>query len=458
MKIKKKVSAMFKRSIWNSLMAWKNSQKHKPLILRGARQVGKTTIVNEFGKVFDNYLYYNLEQHENAQLFEAFIPLDDLINLLFARRRKTKKVGSTLLFIDEIQNSPKAISMLRYFYENHPEIHVIAAGSLLENIVDVKESFPVGRVEYLALHPCSFREFLMALDRDDLLYFIDNPSSSISMHQELMSLFNQYTIIGGMPEVVQEYAIKRDIFAIDSIYRSLLQSYQDDVEKYVKGNKLTDVVRYILKQGWQFAGQIITLGNFGNSSYNAKDVGNAFRLLEKAMLLEMVYPTTATEIPAMPELKRMPKLIWFDTGLVNFAAGVRTEIIGALDIMDVWKGHIAEQIVAQELLTLNDYIDQERCFWIKAGGGGSAEIDFIWRNGAQLVPIEVKAGHNSHLRSIHSFIDASKVSVAVRVWSGPYSIDNVCTTIKKKPFRLINLPFYLVGNIDRIVNEQPLTS
>ena len=171
------------------------------------------------------------------------------------------------------------------------------------------------------------------------------------------------------------------------------------------------------------------------------------------MLLELVYPATNTEIPLMPEIKRQPKLIWLDTGLVNYAAGVRNEIIEAKDILDVWKGRIAEHVVAQELLTLNNKIGQRRQFWTKGNGGESAEVDFMWTVDSILIPIEVKAGRNSLLRSLHSFIDASSSSVALRVWSGPLSVDEVKTTIKKKPFKLINLPFYLVGNMETIIRK-----
>lgn len=444
---------MFKRYVLLELERWRNDELRKPLVLRGPRQVGKTTVVNEFGKSFANYLYYNLEDAADRAVLEMQLPMDGLVSLLFARRNTMRRHGQTLLFIDEIQNSPQTIARLRYFYEQCPDLHVIAAGSLLENLVDMKVSFPVGRVEYMALRPCSFREFLGALGKENLLYFIDNPSLSHVCHDELMSFFNQYTIVGGMPEIVQRYAMHRDVLAMDSTYESLLQSYRDDVEKYVRGSKLTEVVRFILSYGWAMAGQIVTLGRFGGSEYNAREVGEAFRLLEKAMVAELVYPSTAVNVPAIPEQKRMPKLLWFDTGLVNYATGVRKEVIGAMDIMDAWRGHVAEQIVAQELLAMNNKVGQRRSFWMKSGGGGSAEVDFTWMVDSRIIPIEVKSGHNSRLRSIHSFIDKSNTDVAVRVWSQPYSVDEVKTSINGKPFRLINLPFYMVCNVENIVKS-----
>ena len=442
---------MFRRNIISKLEAWKQDERHKPLILRGARQVGKTTVVNEFGALFDNYLYFNLERNENVKLFEMEIPLDDLVNMLFASLGKPQQKGTTLIFIDEIQNSSKTIALLRYFYEQRPDLYVIAAGSLLENLVDVKVSFPVGRVQYLALRPCSYYEFLGALGKNNLLIILSQKAEyTVAFHEQLMHLFNQYTIIGGMPEAVQQYADTQDVVAIEDIYETLVQAYKDDSEKYVRGNKLTDVVRFILSYGWAFSGETITLGNFANSGYKSREVGEAFRLLEKAMLLELVYPMSSTQMPIIPETKRMPKLIWFDTGLVNYQAGIRREIIGSTEMVDSWRGHIAEQITAQELLTMEDRVGQHRSFWAKPNNG--AEVDFVFVHNSKLYPIEVKSGTNAHLRSLQSFMDNSDIDIAIRIWSKPYSADRVKTP-KGKEFRLINLPFYLIGRLHQVLDE-----
>lgn len=442
---------MFRRKVISKLEAWRQDEHHKPLILRGARQVGKTTIVNQFGESFQNYLYFNLEIQENVHLLEMDIPLSSLVQLMFARLGVSPKEGDTLIFIDEIQNSPKTIARLRYFYEQRPDLYIIAAGSLLENLVDVKVSFPVGRVQYLAMRPCSFCEFLEAIGNGSLLNVISqNWEYASPFHNELMHLFNQYTIVGGMPEAVQKYAETGDVLALDDIYETLIQSYKDDSEKYVKGNKLTDVVRFLLTYGWAFAGETITLGNFANSGYKSREVAEAFRLLEKAMLLELIYPVSSTQIPAIPETRRRPKLVWFDTGLVNYQAGVRQEIIGSTEMVDSWRGHIAEQVVAQELQALDDRVSSRRSFWARANNG--AEVDFIITYKSKIYPVEVKSGTNAHLRSLQVFIDNSPADIAVRVWSNPFSVDNL-TTPNGKQFRLINLPFYLIWRIDSILQS-----
>lgn len=441
---------MFKRTIISQLAHWMDDPHRKPLILRGARQVGKTTVIHEFGRQFENYLYLNLERQEANALFELALPLKDILPLIFAHCGLQRKNGRTLLFIDEIQNSAKAVASLRYFYEELPEIYVIAAGSLLENLVDVHVSFPVGRVQYMALRPCSFQEFLGAIGEEALLPVLKQPNVTVAFHERLLALFNIYTLIGGMPEVVQRYAEQRDIIALNTIYETLLQGYRDDVEKYTKGNTLTSVVRFLLKEGWGKAGQTITLGGFSGSSYNAREVGEAFRLLEKAMILELVYPTTATDVPAISELKRTPKLIWLDTGLVNYAAQVQKQVLGTKDIMDAWRGMIAEHIVAQELLALTDKVSQKRNFWVR--GNTSAEVDFVWVQDSMIYPIEVKSGHNAHLRSLHSFLERSSQTTGVRVWSQPYSVDTIKTP-NGKVCKLVNLPFYLIGELEEILRE-----
>ena len=179
----------------------------------------------------------------------------------------------------------------------------------------------------------------------------------------------------------------------------------------------------------------------------------AFNILEKAFILHLVYPVTAMHAPALPALKRAPKLMWLDTGLVNFAANIQTEVLHDRTLMDTWQGAIAEHIVAQQLQVLLDeqYISDLH-FWVRDKQGSNAETDFVWQKGTQIIPVEVKCGKNAHLRSLHSFMDLSGGDLAVRIWSGPYSIDDV-KTVAGKSFRLINLPFYYLGILPKILSS-----
>ena len=446
---------MFKRDVIYSLEKWVKKTPHKPLVLRGARQVGKTTVVNQFGEQFDNYLYVNLEDKTLNKMFNDALNVSDLLTDLFANCGKTRQKGSTLLFIDEIQCSPAAVAMLRYFYEQLPDVHVVAAGSLLESLIDRHISFPVGRVEYMAMRPCSFREFLTATGNNPLRERIaENHSSSVSFHQKLISAFNRYALIGGMPEVVNAYIENQDLMSLNSIYDTLLQGYRDDIEKYASNHTQSNIIRYIINNGWAEAGRAITLNHFAGSEYRSREVGESLRTMEKAMLLELAYPVTQTQLPILPDHNKSPKLLWLDTGLVNYSAHVQKEVFGASDLLDVWRGSIAEQVAGQELLTLSNSVGEHRNFWVRNKKNSNAEVDFVYQFDSQLIPIEVKSGHNSHLRSLHSFADNSEsCPLAVRIWSEPLSVNDV-KTVNGKTFKLINLPFYLIGFLPEILKKE----
>lgn len=444
---------MFRRSAIDWLNTWKTKENRKPLVVRGARQVGKTSLVEEFGKQFDLFLSFNLEKSEDLALFQCELPVKELFELLLAMRNRKKSRGTTLLFIDEIQNSPYAIKLLRYFYEEMPEIHVIAAGSLLETMLNRQLSFPVGRVEYIALRPCTFVEFLGALGETALEEMVKNVAVPEPLHAKAMSLFNKYTLIGGMPQAVADYANNRDLVALDSVYQSLLTGYRDDVEKYKSSEMSRNVLRYIISHGWNFAAERITFERFGNSNYKSREVGDAFRTLQKAMLLELVYPTTETQLPLTCDLRKRPKLLWLDTGLVNYSAGVQSELLGKEDINDAWRGRIAEHIVGQEILGQDNVFLSERSFWVREARNTQAELDYLYNSRRfGLVPIEVKSGTNARLKSLQLFMEESVGRVAFRFWSLPFSSDTIRLDSGKE-YKLYNLPYYYAGQLEKVLEN-----
>ena len=441
---------MIYRTALQHLEKWAKSPEHKPLIIRGARQVGKTTLINQFSEEFDNYLYLNLDRKRDCSLFvEDDIPT--LIDRIHIHCRKQKSDGKTLLFIDEIQNSPEAVRLLRYFREEAPSLFVVAAGSLLETLIDTHVSFPVGRVEYMALRPCSFLEFLNGIGEEYDVEVIKGLAGD-AIHERLMNHFLNYVLVGGMPEAIMKYSERRDVLAVNQIYSTFLNAYSDDVQKYAQNKTMAAVIRHILRQGWAYAAEPISFNNFAESNYRSREMGEAFRTIERALLLELVYPITAEQIPLMPNLRRKPKLMWLDTGLANYYAGVRSEIFNVDDIMSVWKGRIAEHIVAQELVSGNFEFGIRRNYWVRDKEGASSEVDLVYQFGNNVIPVEVKSGTNSKLRSLHQFIDRAPHDIAVRVWTGRYSVDNV-KTLAGKPFRLVNLPFYYVGQLDRVLSR-----
>lgn len=445
--------SVIQRESLKSLSDWKNSDYRKPLILRGARQVGKTTLVCEFAKTYNVFLHLNLEKDSDRELFERYNNVFELIRAIFMLKQQKYTEKSVLIFIDEIQNSQKAVAILRYFYEEANNFHVIVAGSLLETIADLRKiSFPVGRVQYMAVRPCSFVEFLNGIGQTFDIPYIKQQEVNEIVHDRVMKLFREYTLVGGMPSAIVKYAKKRDILAVSDIYETLVQAYKDDVEKYTSSPTMVKVIRSILTSGWAMAGESISFEGFGGTSYKSREMGEAFQTIQKAMLLELVYPSSETELPIMPNMRRRPKLLWLDTGLVNYASGVQGDVFSVNDINDVWRGRIAEHIVAQELLTLNENVSASRSYWRNNVNGSEAEVDFLYNHKGMLVPIEVKSGHNAKLKSLHMFMEKSKLDFAIRVWSNPYSIDNIKTSTGKE-FRLINIPFYYVGQLDKVLNR-----
>lgn len=442
---------MINRNAFTDLEQWAESEDRKPLILRGARQVGKTTLVNEFSKKFDVFLSLNLDKHEDHLLFEQYASIEILTDAIYRHCKKQKKQGRTLLFIDEIQSSPKAVAILRYFYEEMNQLHVICAGSLLESLIDKHISFPVGRVEYLAIRPCSFLEFLNGIGEDFDFDLVNNLNVS-NVHNRVIALFTNFTIVGGMPAAINKYAVKRDVLAVDKIYESLLNAYIDDVEKYARNESLGQIIRHILKNGWSFASERITFERFGNSNYKSREVSEAFHTIEKAMLLELVYPVTSAQIPMLTSTSHRPKLVWIDTGLVNYIAGVRESLFSVTDVMDAWRGRIAEQIVAQELLSCKWQVSAHRQFWERNKTQSTAEVDWVIQYKNWAIPIEVKSGHNAKLKSLHIYMEEAPHDIAVRVWSQPLSVDLVKTP-KGKEFKLINVPFYYVCLLEKVLEK-----
>lgn len=442
---------MINRKLISYLRKWKNEEDRKPLVLRGARQVGKTTLVNEFAKDFEVYLRLNLDKAADRQLFEDYGEINTLISAVYLLNGQLKRDVPTLLFIDEIQNSPRAVAMLRYFYEEASWLYVIAAGSLLESLINRTISFPVGRVEYLAVHPCSFTEFLNGIGET----FDENLVESLqaeAVHSRVMQQFRNFAIVGGMPAVIKKYAQMHDVLACDKVYDSLLTSYSDDVEKYAHTDTLIQVVRFLIAEGWRYAGSTISFERFGGSNYRSREVGEAFRLLEKTMLLELVYPTTSSQLPILSARSRKPKLIWLDGGIANYVAGVRKELFSATDIQDIWRGMLAEQIVAQELIAHATSVNKHRQFWVREKTSSSAEVDFVIGYNGLVIPVEVKSGTNSKLKSLHLFMDEAPHDVAVRIWSNPLQVDTVKTT-RGKTFRLINVPFYYVCVLEKVLEK-----
>lgn len=444
---------MFKRKLTEKLRDWKKASNRKPLILRGARQVGKTTLVKMFSSDFDHFIHLNLDKSDDRKIFEKNDSIEKILQILFLKENISPAPESKILiFIDEIQNSPDAVKLLRYFYEQANHLFVIAAGSLLESILDNHISFPVGRVEYLILRPFSFEEYIMAKHENRAHEAYNEIPFPDYGHDKLTDLFKEYCLTGGMPEAVKSYIEKKDFVELTPVYDNLITGYMDDIEKYSKNEKQTKIIRHIIYNAFKLAGERIKFEGFADSNYKSKDISECFRILEKTFLLSLVYPVTGTRVPIIENRRKSPKLHILDTGLLINFAGIRAEILSSNLTDNIFGGKIAEHITGQEILSSKPSILAKNNFWIKEKKQSNAEVDFVLQSGSLLIPIEVKSGKTGRLRSLMEYIDLCPHNYAVRIYSGEFSIEKV-KTLKGKEFKLLNLPFYLAGKTQEYINK-----
>ncbi len=440
---------MFERDILLEMKKWREKDTRKPLILRGARQVGKTTVVRQFSEEFREFIYLNLELPEDRKPFEQFSNFESLLqSLFFLKNKSLAERSNTLVFIDEIQEVPDALQQLRYFFEEAPDIPVIAAGSMLESLFNPNISFPVGRVEYLVIQPASFREFLGAIGETAALQQVLTIPAASFAHDALLKLFRTYCLIGGMPEIVAHYAAHKDLTALTSIYESLLVSYLDDVEKYAHRTSQIEYIRHAIRASFAEAGKRIKFQHFGNSSYKSREMGEALRALEKALLIHLVYPQTSPVLPLLPDLSKSPRLHVLDTGMLNYFVGLQQEILGTSDLNSLYQGLVIEHIVGQELLACQYSSLHGLSFWIREKATSSAEVDYLFRYKEKLVPVEVKSGATGTLRSLALFMDMAPHNIAIRLYAGEILISTI-TTSGGKTVHLLNLPYYLVSQIEK---------
>lgn len=451
-----------KRDAEQNLRDWYRGSGRKPLVIRGARQVGKSTLVRNFAR--DNgidLVEINLER--NRRLNDLFTA-QDLTGICreieVITDRSLSPPRKKLLFLDEIQATPAAIPCLRYFYEDMPELPVVSAGSLLEFVL-AKHSFemPVGRIEYLFLGPMTFEEYLVAHGQQRLLDHISGfawgASFSDAAHDRLLSAMRDFFIIGGMPEAVQKSAEGEGLERVLDVQASICETYQDDFAKYARDSQLAllqNVFRYVPVN----AGAKVKYSNI-DPHLQARQVRDAIDLLVKAGILYKVTHCDASGMPLNATVNpRHFKLYFLDVGLQNFLCGTRhltAETIKTMDFIN--KGNIAEQFVAQHL----HFGGRANCmpalfYWLREGKSRNAEVDFLAVNADGVLPVEVKAGQSGTLKSLHQFVLHKKVCRAVRFDLNKPSMQKVacCTPgtddITGIAFTLVSLPLYMVHRSD----------
>jgi hypothetical protein len=430
------------RTALHDLIKWKQSKSRKPLILRGARQVGKTTLVNQFSTEYSQYIYLNLERPDHIHFFDSLNTIKEIVESLFLKFELQPDYSNTLLFIDEIQESPKTIALLRYFYEDIPELNVISAGSLLEFSLQHVKSFPVGRVSFMYLFPLNFEEFLNALDKKIAIKAFNQVPISDIAQDTLFDLFHLYALVGGMPEVVKMYIQTNSFVGLTEIYTSIWETYKSDVRKYAKSSTEEKVITHIIGSAYNFLDQRVTFQNFGNSNYKSREVGEAFRSLDDAKVIQLIYPSTSVDFPVIPDFRKKPRLQFLDIGLVNHGLNIQHELIGMKDLSNAYKGALIPQLLTQELISTNKFSYHKPNFWVREKKQSSAEVDLVIPFRGLLIPVEIKSGPIGKLRSLHQFMDSCPHGYAVRMYAGKFEI-HTATTTNGKEFKLLNLPYFL---------------
>ena len=440
---------MFNRNIEAEFKNWIKSPIRKPLIVRGARQVGKTSVIRKFGQEnFDQVIEINLEKKDQLVVFDKAISVEDFLKRISIFFDKNAVPGSSLLFIDEIQESKNIMELLRFFSEEKPQLHIMAAGSLLEAKIDKSWLMPVGRIDYKYIYPMTFFEYLEAKGKTALLQSLNNIKLGDSYDFEDLAsdLFKDYIVIGGMPEVVNSYINTGSYDEVKTILNRLHIAYIDDIRKYSRSNSENKYLEQVIEYGARVAGSLFKYENFGGSSYRSREMAQAVRTVEKVMLLRQVMAFSSARLPIIPKSKRPKKMIWLDIGLVNFINNAYKEIIA-----DEYKGKIMEQVVGQSLIAGGIHKQTDLYYWAKNRTEGSAEVDFCIQHGSKLIGIEVKSGNVLKMRSLFSMGSSDKGIILVRISWDSLKVETYRFSGCK--YKLLSIPFYLVDRLPELIDQ-----
>ncbi len=434
------------RTAYEALLQWKKSTRRKPLLLQGARQVGKTWLINHFGKKeYQDYVYLNFEQNPNLRsLFTgALSPKSILQNIsLFLGRKITAE--NTLICFDEIQVAPEAITSLKYFQEQASAYHLIAAGSLLGVSVGKPSSFPVGKVNFMTLYPLSFKEYLQAIGEELLVEHLENlpifESLPDLLHDKLTKHLKMYLYVGGMPEVVQEYINNQDIVTVRTIQQEILEAYKRDFSKYTSSSQAIKTSELWQSVPFQLAKE--------NKKFKYSDVRKKARAttfeetiewLRNAGLIHLVNNIRTPKLPlsGYADFTKF-KIYLLDTGLLGAMLNITSDIIVTpSNLFAQYNGAFIENFVANELIKSDI---KDLFYWTSKS---NAEVDFIIQFSNDIIPVEVKSGSSTKMRSLKSYADKYNPTATIRI--SPRNF------IKREQF--INLPLYRIFLLNRLLTE-----
>ncbi len=427
------------------LKKWKSRKNRKPMILEGARQVGKTWLMKEFGATkFEDVAYINFDSNSQMrELFAGDLAVERIITGLELYVGKKIKAEKTLLIFDEVQEVPRALSSLKYFCEDAPEYHIVCAGSLLGIALHEGTSFPVGKVDFMKLYPLSFKEFLLATGKERFVRALEAHDFGLitSFKQTYIEALKQYYYIGGMPEVVAAFAENSDFNEVREIQQRILNAYEQDFSKHAPNNIVpkirmvwNNIPSQLAKENRKFIYGLIREGA------RAKDFETAIMWLTDCGLVHQVYRVTSPGLPlkAYADMKAF-KLFLLDVGLLSCMTGLRQKtLLEGGEVFKEFKGALTEQYVMQELAVEKDigvyYYTNER---------SSAEVDFLVDDGEDIIPVEVKAETNLMAKSLKYYTEKYSPRVSVRSSMADY----------REESRLLNLPLYAISELQSLASE-----
>jgi len=448
------------------LARWFKSRRRKPLILRGARQVGKSTLVRMFAKQQKLILNeINLERHLELDTVFETLDITAIRGELEALLGRSITKSGSILFLDEIQATPSALPALRYLYEDLPDVPVIAAGSLLEfTLADHNFSMPVGRIEYHHLGPMTFREFLQAVE-PALCPYLDSLDLGTPLpeaaHQKLLKRQRQYLFVGGMPEAVLAFKESASLEEASSVHRRIVSTYEDDFAKYARRRELLRLQR-TLRMIPRQVGKKVKYVNFSRED-RSRDIKAIIDLLAKARVCIRVFASHCSGVPLNADINQFVyKLLFLDVGLMNHINGVNWLDLSRMDdVILVNEGAVAEQFIGQHLAYSSQGMNPPQLvYWLREGRKANAEVDYVVSSGPAIFPVEVKAGRSGSLRSLQQFVASGKSLKAVRFDTNPPGRQQVthqvslAGKIKKVTFVLLSLPLYAVGELERLLSQE----
>jgi len=440
----------FTRQADKRLLDWYERPSRKPLVLRGARQTGKTTAVRRLGQHAPLYLELNLERPEDLALAKTCHSASELLERLQQDRSLSSLPAGTLLFLDEIQELPIALGWLRFLHEDHKDLSVVAAGSLLEvRLRDDPLPFPVGRVEFERVEPLTYLEFLEATGDDriaeDLRASFATPSGpSEGLHELAMARFRTFLIVGGLPEAVETWRQARELVSVRRVHSALRQAYSEDLLKYRVHN--TQHLEALLQNAPAFFGSRYKLRHLAPGGREAS-IAKALDLLERAMVLFSAAPTSNHKLPLIARPRAARKLLPLDMGLALAQLEVRPEQLAGQAIETLMGGRLAEAFVGLQLLAREPSEPRSLSFWTREGSAKSnAEVDYLLPTREGVLPVEVKSGSSGSLKSLHQYLSTSGTHLGFRLWAacgGTEELTVKLTTGVSLDYELRTLPIYL---------------